>query len=119
MGEGRIEEIIRLGCYCISVAGKPVGVRIPPFGTIAILKGRPESAGFPFFAKSGRVANLWLAVLILTSGATDWNIFPASRTFVSGLEGPGGNLKPTPRSFDSIYIWIFIAFRVALTSSPA
>jgi hypothetical protein len=26
MGEGRIEEIIRFGCYCISVAGKPVGV---------------------------------------------------------------------------------------------
>ena len=37
MGEGRIEEIIRLGCYCISVAGKPVGVRVPPLGTGVML----------------------------------------------------------------------------------
>jgi len=52
-----------------------VRVRLP-FGTIAILKGNTDLRRGPFFREIGRAANLWLAVLSLTFGATDWNIFP-------------------------------------------
>jgi hypothetical protein len=49
MGEGRIEEIIQLGGYCISVAGKPVGVRIPPSALSKYSNGIRIDAGFLFF----------------------------------------------------------------------
>ena len=44
MGEGRIEKIIRLDCDCISVAGKPVGVRVIFPVYLQLMAGFPSSS---------------------------------------------------------------------------